>query len=376
MRCAVCGGELDARERRCAACDAARQSSALPGLDLELDLPEAPRALAPSEPLGAGAAPLELELAGPMPSRPPRAAPAALASYAPPGGAPALAPGPAAELGLSQAGLPLRAPVAKPPDLSLRFEYDTPLVNGAAIPGAIAFALLLKLLGFDFLVYTTAGMWTHELGHAIVAWLSGILAIPLPFFTIATSDERNWVVIALVFAGWLALGVHGLRMRSTGLVSGALGIAGLQILLSFVMTPGRAAQWITFAGLAGELVLSTVMMLAFYVRLPWRWDFWRYPVLATCAVAYVHAFVRWIGVVAGTAAMPRGSAVGDSSEGDVERLERTGEFTAEALARTNLGLALVCAVVLVLVYLRMMQKARRIASGELEAHGEERELLS
>lgn len=379
MMCAICGGELDARERRCAACDAARGTGALPGLDLELDLTPAQRAAAPGDLSDEAAPSLELDLAGPMPSRPP-AAPRpsyAPASYAPPAiGASPLASGSLAPSGLSQAALPVRVAATKPADFSLRFEYDTPIVNGFAFPVAFAFALLLELAEADFLLYSTVCMWTHELGHAAAGWLGGFLSIPLPFFTIYTSDDRNYVVIALVIALWGWLGYRGITRRSAGLVAGAAGVAGLQIWLTFLSVPGRALQWFTYGGLAGELVLSTAMMLAFYVKLPWRWDFWRYVVLFTCAPAFLHSMLRWIHVKLGTADLPRGSAIGDSSEGDVEKLLRTGEFTELTLASTSLALAFGCAVVIVLVYLRMMRKARRIARGEIEAHEETDELLS
>jgi hypothetical protein len=297
MICPICGGELDARERRCAACDAARAGSALPGLDLELELPKAPSVAAPGQLADRGQQALELDLAGPMPSRPPPAASIAHSSYAsPPVGALPRMPGSLAPPALSQAALPVREPVAKPPDFSLRFEYDTPIVNGFALPAAFAFAALLALAEVDWLLHSTVCMWTHELGHAAAGWLGGFFSIPLPFFTIYTSDDRNYVVIALVIALWGWLGYRGVTRRSVGLVCGALGIAGLQIWLTFLSVPGRALQWFTYGGLAGELLISTAMMLAFYVKLPWRWDFWRYVVLFTCAPAFLQSMLLWIRV--------------------------------------------------------------------------------
>lgn len=364
MICPICGGEFDARERRCAACDAAASSGAASGLDLVLDLPPAPGSVAPAQLSERAPQALELELAGPMPSRPPAAGPTPLA------------PGSLAPPALSAVALPVRMPVAEPPRFSLRFDYDTPIVNGLAFPAAFAFAALLALAEVDWLLHSTVCMWTHELGHAAAGWLGGFFSIPLPFFTIYTSDDRNYLVIALVIALWGWLGYRGVTRRSVGLACGALGIAGLQIWLTFMSVPGRALQWFTYGGLAGELLISTAMMLAFYVKLPWRWDFWRYVVLFTCAPAFLQSMLLWIRVKLGRADLPRGSAIGDSSQGDVEKLLRTGEFTELTLASTSLALAFACAVALVLVYLRMLRKARRITRGELEAHGEPDERLS
>jgi len=239
------------------------------------------------------------------------------------------------------------------------FQYDTPLVNAAALPTAVGFALLVHLMGLGTTVFMTVGMWTHELGHAVAAWFAGILAIPLPFVTIWPSDERSVLVILVVAAFWIGLSAYGIRQRNRALILGAGSLAMLQIWMTLVISPGRAFQWVIFAGMGGELILSTAMMLAFYQRFPWRWDFWRYLVLVTCSISYVHALLRWIGVSLGVMQMPRGSANGDNAEGDVEKLLRTHEFTLGTLARTYLLLALACGALLVFAYLYYLARARR-----------------
>ncbi len=251
-----------------------------------------------------------------------------------------------------------------PTQFESTFQYDTPLVNAYSLPGAFAFALLIHAIHLGTTVFMTVGMWTHELGHAIAAWFSGILAIPLPFVTIATSMDRSVFVILLVAAAWIALGAYGLRNKNRALVFAAVMLGIIQIWMTGVMSPGRANQWILFAGMGGEIVLSTIGVLAFYQRFPLRWDFWRYLVLVTSAVAYVHALIRWIGVGLGITEMPHGAASGDNAEGDVERLVRTHEFTIPALARTYLVLTLVCGGVMVLAYLFYLRRARIRARGE------------
>lgn len=356
----------------CAACTEARADQGLSGLDLAVE--RAP-ALIPLEVANAGPPPM----LQPEPSvasgrdatafrAPPRSAPPPSAETATPSWAtPPRAPAPL--VGLREV-VANAAPPATPPRFSSRFEYDTPFVNGVTIPAALVTALLVTLV-VGPLVFLTVGMWTHELGHAIVSWLTGIPAIPMPFVTFQIGEDRSTIVIVLVALGWIALGAWGIKKRSPGLISGALGIAALQLVLTGIMSPGRANQWVLFAGLGGELVLSTVVMLAFYVRLPLRWDFWRYPVVFTCAFAYVHALVLWVKVALGVAEMPHGAFAGDSSEGDVERLLRTHEFTMASLARTYLWLAVACGAVLAVVYLRMLRKARKLeASGAHELEEE------
>jgi hypothetical protein len=241
------------------------------------------------------------------------------------------------------------------------FEYDTTFVNQWALPAAFGLALLVHLMGLGVTVFMTVGMWTHELGHAIAAWFTGILAIPLPFVTIAASDDRRWFVILLVAAAWVGLGAHGFRTKNRALVVFAVALAMLQIWMTGIISVGRATQWILFAGMGGEILLSTIGILAFYQRFPYRWDFWRYLVLSTAAVAYVHSLLRWIGVALGIKEMPRGAASGDNAEGDVERLVRTNEFTIPALARTYLVVSLVCGAIMVLAYLYYLRRARLAA---------------
>jgi hypothetical protein len=116
-----------------------------------------------------------------------------------------------------------------------------------------------------------------------------------------------------------------------------------------------------FSGLVGELILSTLLIFAFYQRLPWRWDFWRYPVLGVAATAFIHGIFLWIGVATGTAPMPSGAALGQKSDGDVERMIRARDFTEQGLASTYLVLSFVCLLAIAAMYAVYLQRARRRA---------------
>jgi len=233
---------------------------------------------------------------------------------------------------------------------SSTFEYDTLEVNALALPVALALGVAAELIGFDIFVFSTTGMWTHELGHAVVAWLSGFVAIPLPFFTLRASEDRNLFGAAVLMLS-IAAGVYfALRRRIWPLLVLLGGLASLQMLLTFAINPAQATKWVIFAGLGGELVLPTVLMAAFYQRLPGRWDFWRYPVLAASAVTLVRGLFLWTRVASGTRAMPHGSMVGSDSEGDVERLVRFYHFGEADLAQTYLRLAWGCLALLACLY--------------------------
>ncbi|MDP8999102.1 MAG: hypothetical protein M3O46_03215 [Myxococcota bacterium] len=236
--------------------------------------------------------------------------------------------------------------------------FDTPAANTYALPIFLGIGLFAHAFGFGVLVWFTVEMWFHELGHAIVAWLGGFMAVPLPFFTIVPRDDRSVTVIATVLAMIGAIAFEAVRRKLWVLVGFAGALAVIQGLLTFVLNPAQSAQWWIFAGQGGAIVLPTLVMLAFYQPIGWRWDFWRYPAAALAAVGYVHAMFIWVGVARGTAVMPHGSAVGEESEGDMERLVRTYGWTRESLAHAYLALGFACLAALAIAYAIYWRRAR------------------
>lgn len=254
------------------------------------------------------------------------------------------------------------APHAFEPTVS----YDSVAVNQWSLPAALVLATLPLLGGRGPLVPMTVGMWTHELGHAFTAWLSGLFAVPLPFVTITTSDERSLVVIALVIALWAGLGTWGVRKRAWGLVAVAAGIFLAQAYLTFIANPGRAMQWVIWAGMGGEIVLSALAMAAFYQRLPYRWDFFRFPVLVTAAIGFVNTTYLWTVFTVDPHRLPPGHISGDSSMSDLARLLRSNEFTLATLTRTNFTLVVICAAGLAALYVRQLMRARALERARRE----------
>jgi hypothetical protein len=102
-----------------------------------------------------------------------------------------------------------------------------------------------------------------------------------------------------------------------------------------------------------------VVMWAFYQPLGWRWDFWRYPALGVAAIGLVHALFIWLGVATGPGIMPHGSAVGDDSEGDMERLVSESGWTLRGLASAYLSITIASLVVLAVTYVVFLRRARR-----------------
>jgi hypothetical protein len=231
-----------------------------------------------------------------------------------------------------------------------RFEYDTPRVNAIALPAALALGVLAQLMGFEIFVFATTSMWAHELGHAVIAWLGGFVAIPLPFVTLHASEDRTLLGATLLTLSIAVGAFFAFRHRAWVLLTLLGTLASLQWLLTLALNPAQATKWVIFAGLGGELVIPTLWIVAFYQRLPGRWDFWRYPVLAASGVTFVRGLFLWTRVASGARAMPHGSMVGSDSEGDVERLVRFYHFTERGLAQAYLALAWGCFAILACVY--------------------------
>jgi Zn-finger nucleic acid-binding protein len=259
-----------------------------------------------------------------------------------------------------------RALAAPPPDFATykerleedrRIAIDDDASMRYALPLALAGGVFAHWLGLSFLVWGTVEMWFHELGHAVVAWLSGFVAVPLPFFTMMPRETRSGWVVAIVLGMIGAIAYESARRGLWGLVAFAGGLAFMQLLLTFVLNPAQARQWGIFAGQGGAIVLPTLVMLAFYEPLGWRWDFWRYPVALIAAVGFVHALFLWTGVTLGTGVMPHGSAVGDDAHGDMERLVREYHWTNASLARSYTAIACACLVVLVATYVVHLGRA-------------------
>jgi uncharacterized membrane protein YeaQ/YmgE (transglycosylase-associated protein family) len=258
-----------------------------------------------------------------------------------------------------------RAPGASMPDLTTyaerfdranRFAFDDAASRRYAYPAALVAGVLAHLFGLSFLVWGTVEMWFHELGHAVVAWLSGFVAVPLPFFTMMPRETRSGWVIAIVLGLIGAIAYESVMRRWWALLAFAGGLGVTQLVLTAVLNPAQARQWGIFSGHAGAIVLPTLIMLAFYQPLGWRWDFWRYPVILVAAIGFVHATFLWTSVARGTGVMPHGSAVGDDAEGDVERLVREFHWTQTSLASSYVGLVAACWVVLGATYFLVLRR--------------------
>jgi hypothetical protein len=242
------------------------------------------------------------------------------------------------------------------------FSFNNQWINRAAFPIAFLFGLLAHWTGFDRLLFGVR-LWIHEVGHATVAWFSGHHATPLPFGWTNVGEERSVMVYGLFALLWGLLGWVGWKEGKRV----SMGIAAIALVIQFWMTwlmPESGFEtWLAFGGVGGEFVLSTLLLVAFYIPLPdrWQWEFWRYPTLGLAASTFVGAFSFWHQVKRGTADIPWGSLLGGDGDagGDMNRLSDAG-WSDLHIVQTYTSLGNLCLWILIGIYVLRLVKLERL----------------
>lgn len=188
----------------------------------------------------------------------------------------------------------------------------------ASVPAALVAVTLFRSSSFGAIALQGIRVSLHELGHALVSWACGWVAIPLPIgFTATAGGGRRAGVHLLVLAG-CAVGLRACVRRA--LWPAGVGFA-LYALASVVLTWGLGSAWqemlIVWGGCAGEIVLGASLMGASLFDVP-SWHAWprlRWVLLALGACAFVDASLFWHAAARDWALIPWDAALGD--EGDM-----------------------------------------------------------
>jgi hypothetical protein len=213
-------------------------------------------------------------------------------------------------------------------------------------------------------------IWIHEVGHALPAWLSARMAVPLPIGWTSVRPEFSFYVYGAVTALLVALGVAGWRERRVWAVVLAAGLLLLQNYMTWRM-PEEAQQfwWSAFGGVGGEFALSALGMALFFVQLPekFRWGACRYLVFFLCAACFIHAYRFWGDVYRGLEDIPYGSMIHgeDDPNGDLDKLRHDHGWTQSRIRRTFYGLGNGCLMMLGAVYAVFALRLNRLADSLL-----------
>lgn len=215
---------------------------------------------------------------------------------------------------------------------------------------------VLSILGW------LAGMVFHEVGHAVVFWLSGRPAIPSFGVTLPLVDERSWIFF-FGFGAALIAGGEALRRGGNLLWAWcAWGMVPLLILFTLVLPWRIAEQVMLYGGLGGELYLAAFTLIICHLPAPrvLHWERNRYLFLILGAISLVRSVMLWISSLADPALLPMGAVFdfgplfGDGSEsgGDLDRLIRDFGWTPGGIVWTYRSTAIGVSVALGAFYLR------------------------
>src|ERR1051326_3582887 len=170
------------------------------------------------------------------------------------------------------------------------------IAQAAGLPLALLFAWLAVRTSPG--AVRMLGMWVHESGHAVTAWVCGYTAWPGPWFTPVSAERSPSFTVLLI--GLLAYGgYHAWKIeRRFWIAASAIGIL-LVLSGSLLLAPATAQQLIIFGGDGGCLVLGTMLMLTVYARAdhPMRRNHLRWGFLVIGALAFMDVYAVWSGPI-------------------------------------------------------------------------------
>ena len=230
------------------------------------------------------------------------------------------------------------------------------IARAIALPLALLFAWL-AVKGSPGLV-RLLGMWVHESGHAVAAWLCGYLAWPGPWFTPVGMERSPSFTVLLV--GVLAYGGYSAwQLQRWFWVAASACALLLVVFCTLVLGSRTAQQLIVFGGDGGCLVLGTILMLTVYAREehPIRRDHLRWGLLIIGALAFTDVYAVWSGPIDG---LPFGENENGLSDPSV--LTEMYGWNLLILVSRYRQLAHACLALLMVVYLVGISRRRTLTA--------------
>lgn len=170
----------------------------------------------------------------------------------------------------------------------------------------------------------------HELGHAVVGWLSGKPSVPAPFVTLSLGDVS--LIVQLVVTGILLTGASAAFRAGNTVACGALLLVfGAQLFLSFIASQKVQEQIELLGGLAGECLIAPVLAWLAFANFGSIWRRYRVGFAACASIALGNQFLFWGAVVLGFEEMPHGAFLMGEEHGDTNRLMDEFHWSKEHL---------------------------------------------
>lgn len=247
-------------------------------------------------------------------------------------------------------------------------EEDTDLMsfnnrysNGIVFPALLVIGMILNVMPIFNLLLQGIKIWIHEFGHAVIAWLAGRQALPLPLGWTNVNPERSFFVYVGVLILLGLLFWAGQKEGKRWPMVLAAGLAVVQVVMTWIMSPITFDMLLAFGGIGGELYLSTLLMVSFFFPMPtyWRWDFYRYPVVLGAAFTFWGQFWLWKRIRWGQASIPFGMMWGDAEHGDMNILINRHSWEPGDLISTYNTVANLCLLALFGVYAFALYRQHR-----------------
>jgi|GEM_PF-5992440 len=214
-------------------------------------------------------------------------------------------------------------------------------------------ALLLAMVGFVVPLLGPARVFFHEMGHAVIGWLTSRRATP---FILWTNVSLHPSVVAGICVAFL-LGVMiwaGVRERRYFMPVVAGTLLCLQGIFTFVLSTRTYEKLFFFGGIGGEFYLSALVIVAFHYELPQRlyWSVLRFFALPVAMYAFLAATFQWRGILYNPRLAPFGTAMHGQEDagGDLNRLYADFGWSVPYMAKVFLTIALICGGVMLLNY--------------------------
>jgi len=254
-----------------------------------------------------------------------------------------------------------RATRSEPRDLQFtaeeeRFELRSRLLAPAVV---LAVTALMAVSGIGrFFLRVFFGMPLHELGHAVSAWLCGVIALPTFWFT-RIEDSRSWFLRLLMLGGLAYLGRRSFVQKRYGRVAVWSALAVVLVVCGFFLPMRTAKALFYFAGDGAGMVLGALAMSGFFARKgsrlhrgALRWGF-----LVIGAAAYVDIAHTWLAAWHHHDAIPYGMNEGQGLS-DPSHLSEEYGWTDSQLVTRYLLVAAACAVAFAASWWRAVRQQR------------------
>ncbi|MGC6482978.1 MAG: M50 family metallopeptidase [Synechococcus sp.] len=152
-------------------------------------------------------------------------------------------------------------------------------------------------------------IWFHEFGHALVAWLSGRRAIPLPLGWTNFQMDKSVVVMISLLGIEIMLFYMGVRARKWGFTVFAVLLLFLQLYGWFCLPMPEFLVLMSWPGIAGEFIIATALIILSLFPLPeyFKWSIYRWPTQVAASCIFIHSNLRWQRIASGDDAVPYGS---------------------------------------------------------------------